>query len=249
MQIISKIKKVEDGNSYNQTKSSAIVDNVDDSVEPISVVEPSNFFNLNLSHSYVDNVEEFIENYAISTDSLVNDGKCYKMVLTKKPTTGYTTIAHGLFENLEYSERITTAYTTNILSVDILFLNSNGEKIRCTCSYLNGRYSDNGSRDYAPSNFFATVNKQSWCMNATASHFSEIANVKGQDLVFEILFKTKISLNELNNLTFDNGRGNVATEAPIVNVKVYESDDLETFTEIIDKDVPYEDKKYTFTID
>ena len=175
------------------------------------------------------------------------DVKYYKFIFTKSYITSgdhNATLSNAVFENLIFKGRRTQNYTSNIKSVDIYFEDPNGNEIECTCSYLGSRWSDNGARDYAPCNFFATTQSESWANTSySRNSYSEILSGAYGDLSFEVVFKTKIPLEYINNLTFNKGRG----KSDSVNVSVYSSDDLETYTEVISKTVEY-DNKYFFAI-
>ena len=265
MEIFSKVKKVEDGNFFNQSLSNAYIEDVDLDASMGAIVkeEDGDFFNLNLSSAYIEDVDldasfgtitkveqfdynSFIESKLPEFEELFEseNNKYYKIVITKGKQRGSSTLANGSFEWLKFAGRRTLNYTSNMTTEDIYFEDINGNEIECTCSYLSGRWSDNySSRDYAPSNFFATNAEESWVSDKSSTVYSEIIS-SGSELKYQILFKTKIPLEYINGLVFDNGRDS----GWIVSVVVYSSDDLETFTELINEDLP-SGNAYTFNFD
>lgn len=176
-------------------------------------------------------------------NDVLEEGMYYKLELTRNHANDYwgATLANAVFENMTFAGRRTQSYVSNITTMDIYFLDTIGNPVECTCSYLSSRWQDNNSHDYAPGNFFATNASESWGGGSSSEIMS---GTRTDALRFEILFKTKIPLSYINNLTFDNGRGSANT----VNVKVYSSDDLINFNQIINKDIPYENNKYTLNV-
>lgn len=266
MEILSKVKKVEDGDFFNQNLSNAYIEDVDLDASMGAIVkeEDGDFFNLNLSSAYIEDVDldasfgtitkveqfdynSFVDNKLSEFEELFEseNNKYYKIVITKVKQSGGSTLANGSFEWLKYAGRRTLNYTSNMTTEDIYFEDINGNEIECTCSYLSGRYSDNYSaRDYAPSNFFVTNAEESWVSNKSSTVYSELMSLSGSELKYQILFKTKIPLEYINSLAFNNGRDSGRD----VSVVVYSSDDLETFTELMSEDLP-SGNAYIFSFD
>lgn len=174
----------------------------------------------------------------------------YKFVLSKEFSGRYDGIQAGRFNGLTYKTRTTNVYVSNPVTEDIVFVDSNGNDIACTCSYLNGRWSDNGIRAYAPGSFFCTNKNQLWSggiQNYTTTDWNAVYSGYTSPLMYQVLFTNTLKLIDISSLVFED----VYDPASRSDVKVdlYASDDLTNWELIKTQTVSCTGITYTFTVD
>ena len=273
MDIFSKIKKFEEADYFNQNLSNVLIDEdrdifktghelIEESdyfngnlsnvlldtssdifADSLALDEESDFFNQNLSNALIEDVDL---DSIVDTLSLVETAnqqsavKYYKVEITKTPS-NYTTatLSNGRFNGLRFKET-TSTFETNAISENVVFTDSNNHDITAVVEYLNGRTESNNN-SYNPSAFFVEDASQSW----GGTPWNTIEGDSNEDLVYQVIFQSKIQLNDIKTLTFND----INDDNVSVNIKIYESNDLETWELLQDTDISYDSELNEYNYD
>ena len=272
MDIFSKIKKIEEADYFNQNLSNVLIDEDRDKFTTgLEIIEESDYFNSNLSNVLIDtDRDKFVDSLSLDEESdffnqnlsnaLIEDVdldsivdtlslvetanqqsavKYYKVEITKTPSTYTTaTLSNGRFNGLRFKET-TSTFETNAISENVVFTDSNNHDINAVVEYLNGRTESNNN-SYNPSAFFVEDASQSW----GGTPWNTIEGDSNEDLIYQVIFQSKIQLNDIKTLTFND----INDDNVSVNIKIYESNDLETWELLRDTDISYDSElnEYSF---